>query len=102
MTAYRKASIREVTRAAYELDGRFTQGVVHRDSESGRWLIGSTTVEAWLERNEGQDVTLILLAMEDDRPMQTKVCRTCGREYKGVECPHCREVRTRLRGRSPE
>jgi hypothetical protein len=102
MPAYRKASIREVTKAAYELDGRFAQGIVHRDPESGRWLVGNTSVEDWLSRNEHQDVTLIVLSMDDDRPMRTRVCRTCGREYTGVECPHCREVRTRLRGRSRE
>jgi len=99
MPAYRKASIREVTKAAYELGGRFTQGVVRRDPESGRWMVGNTPVETWLSRNEHQDVTLLLLSMDDDRPLETKVCRTCGREYKGVECPYCREVRTRLRGR---
>jgi len=24
--------------------------------------------------------------------------RTCGREYEGVSCPHCDEIRRRLRG----
>ena len=99
MTAYRKASIRELTNAAYALDGRFTQGIVTRDLDSGRWLVGNTPVEEWLSRHENEDVTLILLPMQTDRPMQTRVCQTCGRTYTDVDCPHCREVRARLRGR---
>ncbi len=99
MTAYRKASIRDLATAAYELNGRFLQGIVRQDKEDGRWLVGNTSIEEWLSRHEGTDVTVIVLPMADDQPLQTKVCTTCGRTYTGVECPHCREVRTRLRGR---
>lgn len=99
MPAYRKASIRDVVKEAYALDGRFVQGVLRRDAETGQWLVGTTPVETWLARNEGEDVTLIVLSMEDDRPLEKRVCRTCGREYTELECPHCREVRFRLRGR---
>ena len=99
MTAYRKASIRELTKAAYALDGRFLQGIVKRDPDSGRWLVDDTPVEEWLSRHETEDVTLILLPMDENRPMQTRVCQTCGRTYTDVDCPHCREVRARLRGR---
>lgn len=99
MTAYRKASIRDLTNAAYALDGRFLQGIVRRDPDSGRWVVGNTPVEEWMSRHENEDVTMILLPMQEDRPLQTRVCQTCGRTYADVECPHCREVRARLRGR---
>jgi hypothetical protein len=98
MPAYRKASIRELTRAAYELDGRFIEGRLHREVGSGRWLVDNTPLEEWLSQNEGQIVTLLLLSLEDERPLDERVCMTCGRKYIGVECPHCKEVRTRLRG----
>jgi hypothetical protein len=99
MPAYRKASIRELTQAAAELDGRFVQGVLHRDTESGQWMVGDTPLETWASQNEDEDVTVILLSMDKGRPLDKRVCRTCGREYIGFECPHCREVRYRLRGR---
>lgn len=99
MTAYRKASIRDLTKAAYALEGRFLQGIARRDPESDRWLVGNTPVGEWLSRHENTDVTLILLPTEEDRPLQTRVCQTCGRTYTDVDCPHCREVRARLRGR---
>ncbi len=98
MPAYRKASIRELTKAAYVLEGHTIQGVLHREAE-GHWVVGDRPLETWLARNEGRDVTLIMVAMEEDRPMQERVCQTCGRKYQGLECSHCKEVRFRLRGR---
>lgn len=99
MPAYRKASIRELTQAAARLDGNFTQGALHRDEETGEWMVGSTKLDEWVARHEGEEVTLILLSMDEGRPMDRRVCRTCGREYVGYECAHCREIRLRLRGR---
>ncbi|MGC9467783.1 MAG: hypothetical protein ACP5HS_04280 [Anaerolineae bacterium] len=99
MPAYRKASIRELTQAAANLDGRFVQGVLRQDPDSGKWMVGNTSLEEWISRHEGQEITVILMSMDEGRPLQKRVCRTCGREYVGYECPHCREVRNRLRGR---
>ncbi len=96
--AHRKASIRELTQAAANIDGHFVQGVLHRDSEDGPWMVGSMPLDVWLARHNGEDVTLILLSMDDDRPLEKRTCRTCGREDIGFECPHCREIRYRLRG----
>ena len=98
MPAYRKASIRELTQAASHIDGRFVQGVLHQDSEKGSWLVGGTPLNDWLAHHEGEEVTLILVSMDEERPLEKRTCRTCGREYYGFECPHCREVRYRLRG----
>jgi len=98
MTAYRKASIRDLTKATYELNGSFTEGSLHRDAGDGQWMIGDTSLSEWLVPYEGEDVTLIVVSMKDDRPIETKICRTCGRRYTDVECPHCREARIRLRG----
>ncbi len=99
MRAYRKANIRQLTSEAYQLEGRVTEGVLRRNPEDGRWMVGSTPLNSWLERNEGEDVTLILIPAESERPMEKQICGTCGREYVGSSCPYCREVRFRLRGR---
>jgi len=61
-------------------------------------VVGDAPLETWLERFADQEVYLIVASLEDDRPLPVKVCRTCGTEYRGVECPRCRTARVRLRG----
>lgn len=99
MPAYRKASIRELTRSAYQLNGRFIEGVLRWDPGANQWLIGDTTLTQWVSLHEGENVTMILLSMDEKQEIQESTCHTCGRRYVGVECPHCREARFRLRGR---
>lgn len=93
----RKASVLELATYAYELEAGVLRGVLLRD-EDGSWKIEGISVEEWLASYRGKEVVFIAASLEDDRPMRSKVCRTCGREYEGVECPHCRRVRRRLRG----
>lgn len=98
MSAYRRASVRELALAAYELDSGVVEGCLHRSAEDDRWMVGDAKLSEWLARYDGQDIVLIVASLEDDRPIPPKVCRTCGTEYVGIECPRCREARIRLRG----
>jgi len=98
MRAARKAQIRRLTLEAYQIEGKVARGILHRAPEDGRWMVGDTSLEVWLASHEGQDVTAILIPTESDRQLETRVCRTCGREYSDTSCPYCREVRLRLRG----
>lgn len=93
----RKASVLELATHAYELDAGVLRGVLDKN-EDGTWTINGISIDEWLHAFEGQSLVLIAASLEDDRPMKNKTCRTCGREYTGVECPHCRRVRMRLRG----
>lgn len=93
----RKASVLELATAAYKLDARVLRGLLHRDPE-GRWRVGETPLEEWLAPYEGHEAVLILASLSEEAPLTLRVCRTCGREYVGWDCPHCREVRRRLRG----
>jgi hypothetical protein len=99
MPSYRRASIRELTSAAYELDSGVLEGRLYRSEKDGCWMIGDEKLDDWLARYNGQEIVLIASSLEDDRPMPSKICRTCGSEYVGIECPRCREARIRLRGR---
>lgn len=99
MPAHRKASIRELASAAFELDSGVIEGQLRRDTSGGGWIVHDTKLDDWLARYDGQEVVMIVASLEDDRPIPPKVCRTCGAEYFGVECPTCREARLRLRGR---
>jgi hypothetical protein len=99
MPAHRKASIRELSTAAYELDSGVVEGYLHRDPGNGAWMVGEKRLDTWLDRYDNQEIVLIVASLDDDRPMPLKVCRTCGTEYRGFDCPRCRQARIRLRGR---
>ena len=98
MPAYRRASIRELTSSAYELESGIVEGRLHRSAEDGRWMINNEKLNEWLARYDGQEIVLIVASLEDNRPIPPKVCRTCGTDYVGLKCPRCREARIRLRG----
>ena len=93
----RKASVLELATYAYELDAGVQRGVLERGKD-GAWNIDGISVDEWLAPYRGQSIVLIAASLEDERPMRAKTCRTCGREYQGVECPHCQRARRRLRG----
>lgn len=99
MPAHRKASIRELTSAAYELDSKVLEGHLRHDADEGCLKIDDVSVDEWLNAYDGQEIVLIAASLEDERPIPPKVCRTCGTEFVGIECPRCRGVRIRLRGR---
>ena len=93
----RKASVLELATAAYELDAAVKRGILQR--VEGRLTIMGEDLDSVLQRFEGQEIVLIAASLTDDRPLDPRTCRTCGREYFGLECPHCRDARIRLRGR---
>ena len=93
----RKASVLELATAAYELDASVKRGILRK--VEGRWTVTGDDIENWLKAFDGQEVVLIAASLNDDRPVEPRTCRTCGREYTGFECPHCRDARIRLRGR---
>lgn len=99
MPSHRKASIRELASAAYELDSGVIEGRLYHSGEDGHWMVDNVQVSEWLAGYDGQEVILIIASLDDDRPLPSKVCRTCGTDYVGFECPRCREARIRLRGR---
>ncbi len=98
MTMIRKAMVRELAKSAYELDAAIAHGRLVRDAD-GQWRVGETPLDQLLASLAEQEVYVLALSMEDERPVPPKTCGTCGTEYVGVVCPHCQEVRRRLRGR---
>lgn len=99
MKQVRRAAIYKLAAAAYEMELDVMTGVLHQ-ADDGRWLVGELELSAWLTRHTGEEVSLVLGSTADERPVELRTCRTCGREYAEVECPHCRANRIRLRGRS--
>jgi hypothetical protein len=98
MTTIRRATILKLAAAAYEMDLDVANGTVRRN-ENGRWQIGDRDLEAWIAGHEGEEMVLILGSLTDMKPVETRTCLTCGRDYTDIECPYCRANRIRLRGK---
>lgn len=97
MTTERRAVILKLASEAFELDLDVANGKLIRSKNS--WLIGDNNIFDLLKSHEGEDVVLIIGSLQDERPVRSRTCRTCGRDYTDLECPHCRATRIRLRGK---
>jgi len=97
MAALRRAAILKLASNAYEMKLDVMNGIVTQ-TENGRWQIGSHDLTDFLERHQGKEMVVVLGDLDDERPVQVRTCRTCGRDYTDPECPHCRANRIRLRG----
>lgn len=97
MSAIRRATILKLASAAYEMQLDVMNGVVSQDA-NGQWYVGGHDLTTWLAAHKGQEMVLVLGSLDDERPVETRTCRTCGRDYTDVECPYCRANRIRLRG----
>ena len=93
----RKAAVLDLASAAYEVDAEVKRGVLKR--VDGRWTVSDQEMSDWLSRFEGHEVVLIAASLSAEKPIEPRVCLTCGHDFVGVECPHCRAARIRLRGR---
>jgi hypothetical protein len=97
MAANRKAAVRDMASVAHGLQSRVLEGVLGQATD-GEWLVGETPISDLLRQLEGQEIVLIAASLNDERPLPIQICRTCGAEFQGAECPRCRDARTRLRG----
>jgi hypothetical protein len=97
MSAMRRAAIYKLAAAAQEVELEVMSGIARLD-ENGRWLIGDHELLTWLSTHEGEELVLVMGSLADERPLEERTCRTCGRDYRDLECPTCRANRIRLRG----
>jgi rubrerythrin len=97
MSPIPKSSALKLASTAHELGAEALRGTLEKN-EAGRWTIGYIEIESWLSRHAGQEIVLALAVIDQNTlAAYTRTCRTCGREYEGRTCPHCEEVRLRLR-----
>ena len=94
-----KSDAQELAIRAHEMGASVLRGSLQRLDEQRGWAVGNIHLRDWLARYVGRDLILIALAIGEERDSPTSTCGTCGREYSGSHCPHCREARERLRGR---
>ena len=96
----RMSSARDLAAKAQEMGASVWRGKLE-PHESGGWDVDGVSVEEWLAEFDGQQVYLVAVAAGavSTAGVGRRTCRTCGRDYEGAECLHCREARIRLRGR---
>jgi hypothetical protein len=92
-----RASALKLASVAYEVGADSLRGTLQQNA-AGRWAIGPIEVETWLARHAGKEIVLAAAPIQEEAPeTYRRTCRTCGNEYSGSTCPHCDEVRSRLR-----
>ena len=97
MSSTRRAATYKLAAAAQEAELDVMTGTLEKDDD-GRWRIGFQDLSAWLSAHDGEELVVVLGSLDDERPLEVRTCRTCGRDYKDLECPYCRANRIRLRG----
>lgn len=99
MPSTSKANALKIAGLAHEVGADALRGTLRQDA-SGHWSVGFTEIETWLSRYSGMEVVLALAPIEQETPSALRrTCRTCGAQYATPTCPHCDEVRSRLRGK---
>ena len=96
--AISKREARRLAKIGMEMGARVWRGTLTVGSD-GRVKIDDQDLAEWLTQHA--DAELILMAASIERitvDNELKSCYTCGRDYKGQTCPHCAQVRSRLRG----
>lgn len=97
MSGIRRATVYKLASTAQEAGLDVMSGSLRQDDD-GHWIINGQSLTSWLARHAGEDVVIVLGSLADERPMDVRTCRTCGRDYTDLECPYCRANRIRLRG----
>ncbi|HSH03372.1 MAG TPA: hypothetical protein VLL52_12700 [Anaerolineae bacterium] len=98
MSAIRRAAMLKMAASAFEMEVPVLRGELVKD-EKGRWVIGGQVLDHLLNGHEGEEVVLVVGLMAEEKPVKARTCRTCGRDYMEMECPHCQRNRMRFRGR---
>lgn len=97
MSGMRRATVYKLASTAQEAGLDVLSGHLRQDDD-GNWIINGQSLTSWLVRHTGEEVVIVLGSLADERPMDVRTCRTCGRDFTDLECPYCRANRIRLRG----
>lgn len=96
--AVSKASALRLAGNAIDIGAMALRGPLLLD-EKGQFAVGDRNLSEWLSQYADQEVIVILAVVDAGLQAQVRQCGVCGRDYEGPECPHCAQVRARLRGR---
>src|SRR5512139_4127795 len=97
MSSTSKGNALRLASTAQEMGADALRGTLEQN-EAGHWTLSYVELESWLSRYAGQELVVAVAAIEPEAAKAyIRTCRTCGREYEGLSCPHCDEIRRRLR-----
>ena len=92
-----KSEAYRLSKKASEMDARVLRGVLTLSAAGAK--IDEVDLLEWLAQHADSEVVLIAAPVEDRHVSnEMRTCQTCGRDYVGDSCAHCRKVRARLRG----
>ena len=97
MSGLRRATVYKLASTAQEAGLDVMSGGLRQDDD-GNWIVNGQSLTSWLAKHSGEEVVIVLGSLADERPVDVRTCRTCGRDYADLECPYCRANRIRLRG----
>lgn len=97
MSGMRRATVYKLASTAQEAGLDVMRGSLVCD-EQGHWLVNGRSLTTWLAEHTGEEIVVVLGSLDDERPVEVRTCRTCGRDYTDLDCPYCRANRIRLRG----
>ena len=92
-----KHEARELMSRGYEVEATVLNGVVEQQMD-GTWMVAGRSADDLLRDLDGMEIVVVVAEVAEGTGVR-RTCRTCGAEYSGHECPRCREVHRRLRGR---
>jgi hypothetical protein len=93
-----RSEARDLMSRGYEMEAVVLTGTVRRQAD-GTWIVGDRSLDDVLTALEGREIAAVVAEVSSGRG-KGHTCRVCGTEYEGNECPRCRQIRQRLRGRS--
>ncbi len=97
--AISKSEARRLVKNGMEMGAQVWRGIIRINESTGEITIGDKNLLDELARYAGAEVVLVAAPIEKIAiESELKTCLTCGRDYTGDSCPHCAQVRARLRG----
>jgi hypothetical protein len=80
-----------------EMGGQVLRGTLTIGTDGA--AVNQVDLLEWLAEHGNVEIMLIAVPMADSNSnSEMKTCQRCGRDYRGEVCPHCAEIRARLRG----
>ncbi|MCG3208244.1 MAG: hypothetical protein FOGNACKC_01847 [Anaerolineae bacterium] len=95
--AISRSDARQLAKHSAEMGARVLRGTLTIEPD-GLTIDGTRLAEFLAEYNGSEFILIAAPIGRSYIESEIKTCFTCGRDYRGDQCPHCAEARARLRG----
>lgn len=95
--AISKAEARRLAINVTEMGGQVLRGTLTIGPAGA--TVNQVNLLEWLAAHANTEILLVAAPIANaGADSEVKTCQRCGRDYRGDACPHCAEIRARLRG----